>query len=150
MLSTEDGTISFFSQCHCARVWGWCFHCGSGGSNGHTSNNGKQGQVDVRGEDLSKEKKVQKTGHNGFRGLDNVSKGDGTSTKSNHGTNVDTSVAEGNGEEGLKVGEAQLRRKGSQNTRIMSKKFGVKYLILTKFWKILKVSLGFPKDFENP
>mmetsp|Transcript_611 Transcript_611/g.864 ORF Transcript_611/g.864 Transcript_611/m.864 type:complete len:309 (+) Transcript_611:271-1197(+) len=78
------------------------------GSNGNSTDDRKKGHVNLNGKDLSKEKSIEGTSDNRFRGLDNVGKRDGSSTKSDNSTNVDTSVAESNGEKGLELRSVEL------------------------------------------
>ena len=76
---------------------------------GNSSNDGKKSQVHRQRKNLSQKEVVHQACNNGFRGLDNVSKGNGSSSEGNDGTNVNTGVAKGDREKSLHVGETQLR-----------------------------------------
>ena len=78
------------------------------GGNGNSSNDGKKCQVHRKRKNLSQEEVVHQTGNNGFRGLDNVGEGNGSSSEGNDGTDMDTSVAKGDGEKSLHLREIQL------------------------------------------
>mmetsp|Transcript_6939 Transcript_6939/g.9056 ORF Transcript_6939/g.9056 Transcript_6939/m.9056 type:complete len:309 (+) Transcript_6939:319-1245(+) len=78
------------------------------GSDGNSTDDGEESHVNLDGKDLSEEKSVESASDNGFRGLDNVGKGDGSSTKGNDGTNMDTGVAKSNGKKGLKLRSIEL------------------------------------------
>ena len=78
------------------------------GSDGNSSNDGEKCEVHGNRKDLSKEEVVHQAGNDGLRGLDDVGKGNGSSSEGDDGTDVNTGMAKGNGEESLEVSEAQL------------------------------------------
>jgi len=79
------------------------------GGDGNSSNDGKKSQVYRQRKNLSQKEVVHEACNNRFRGLDNVGKGNGSSSEGDDGTNVNTGVAKSNREKSLEVGTAQLR-----------------------------------------
>ena len=71
------------------------------GCDSNSSDDGKQCKVNRKRQDLSKKEGVQSTSDNRLGCLDDVSKRDGTSSEGDDSTNVNTSVAKGNRDEGL-------------------------------------------------
>jgi len=78
------------------------------GSNSNSSNDGKKSQVNGKGKNFLKKQSVKTAGDNGFGGFDDVSERDGTSTKSNNGTNVNTGVAKSDGNKSFDVIHAEF------------------------------------------
>mmetsp|Transcript_7252 Transcript_7252/g.10675 ORF Transcript_7252/g.10675 Transcript_7252/m.10675 type:complete len:277 (+) Transcript_7252:2030-2860(+) len=79
------------------------------GCNGNSTNDWKKSHVDRQGKDFLKDDSVQQAGDNRLTGLDNVRERYGSGSKGDDGSNVHTSVAKGNGEQGLEVTATKLR-----------------------------------------
>mmetsp|Transcript_22320 Transcript_22320/g.48478 ORF Transcript_22320/g.48478 Transcript_22320/m.48478 type:complete len:274 (+) Transcript_22320:452-1273(+) len=79
------------------------------GGDTDSSDDGEEGRVDLEWEGFSKEESVGSACDDGFGGLDDVCEGDGSGSKGNDGSNVNSSVAKGDGEESLQVVHAEFR-----------------------------------------
>mmetsp|Transcript_53199 Transcript_53199/g.159250 ORF Transcript_53199/g.159250 Transcript_53199/m.159250 type:complete len:351 (-) Transcript_53199:145-1197(-) len=78
------------------------------GGDGHATNDGEEGGVHEGGELLTEEEEVEEAGDDRLGSLDDVSEGDSAGAKGDDGSDVDTGVAESNGEEGLKIVSREL------------------------------------------
>ena len=79
------------------------------GGNSNSTDDGKKSHVHRQGKDLLKDDSVQQAGDNRLTSLDDVGKRHGSSSEGDDGSNVYTSVAKGDGEQGLKVAATKLR-----------------------------------------